>query len=64
MTAVPAPHKNTFEAKEDMLVADPLSDAFFELWDGTARHNTQTFSDIFRTVPSNQVRSFADYDVG
>lgn len=63
MQAVPVPHKNTFDGKEDLLVADPLSEDFDELWNGTARKNTQIFQEIFKTVPSNNVRSYAQYDV-
>ncbi len=63
MTPVPHPHKDTTQSPEDQLVADPLSDEFIELWDSTAKRNTQIFGEIFKTVPSNNVRSWKEYTV-
>ncbi|KAG8871679.1 hypothetical protein FRC20_010301 [Serendipita sp. 405] len=62
MTPVPHPHKDTTMSKEDSLVADPLSDDFDQLWNGTAHKNTQIFSEIFKYVPSNNVRSWKQYE--
>lgn len=45
----------------DLLVEDPLSDAFEELWSGTARTNTEVFEKVFRSVPSNAVRNWEQY---
>jgi len=63
MTAVPHPHEDTTRSQEDMQVADPLSDEFENLWATTAKRNTQIFQEIFKTVPSNNVRSWDAYQV-
>lgn len=61
----PAPVANTDETRtyEDQLVADPISDAALQLWNDTARKNREIFTEIFRPVPTNLVRSFSAYDV-
>lgn len=33
------------------------------LWENTARTNREIFTEIFRPVPTNLIRSFKDYDV-
>ena len=55
----PAPHPNDDELylREDKLVTDPLSDELHNLWNKTARHNRGVFTELFRTVPSDSVRS-------
>lgn len=63
MTAVPHPHEVNLQSKEDLQVADPLSDEFENLWETTAKRNTQIFQEIFKTVPSNNVRSWEAYQV-
>lgn len=63
MTAVPHPHEDTLRSKGDLQVADPLSDEFENLWESTAKRNTQIFQEIFKTVPSNNVRSWEAYQV-
>ncbi|PVH79759.1 phospholipase D/nuclease, partial [Cadophora sp. DSE1049] len=45
----------------DLLVEDPLSDTFEELWSHTARTNTEVFDKVFRQVPSNAVRNWQQY---
>ncbi|CAG7850914.1 Phospholipase D1 Short=PLD 1; AltName: Full=Choline phosphatase 1; AltName: Full=Meiosis-specific sporulation-specific protein 14; AltName: Full=Phosphatidylcholine-hydrolyzing phospholipase D1 [Serendipita indica DSM 11827] len=62
MTPVPHPHKDTTMSREDQMVADPLSDEFEQLWNNTAHKNTQVFSEIFKTVPSNNVRNWNQYE--
>ena len=63
MTAVPRPHEIDVQSKEELQVADPLSDEFENLWTTTAKRNTQIFQEIFKTVPSNNVRSWDSYQV-
>ncbi|KAJ3834088.1 phospholipase D [Lentinula raphanica] len=68
----PAPHPNpdlfgehardTEEYRIDQIVADPLADSTISLWTTTARKNREIFTEIFRPVPSNLVRSWDAYD--
>ncbi|KAH8091773.1 phospholipase D/nuclease [Cristinia sonorae] len=60
----PAPFSNEDETEEeeDQLVADPISDETLYLWDGTAKKNREIFTEIFRPVPTNLVRSWTQYD--
>jgi phospholipase D1/2 len=44
-------------------VADPLSDALLELWEGTAKNNTEIFQEVFHTVPSDRVKTWSEYKV-
>lgn len=55
---------NTYDwgSEADSLVADPLSDSFQSLWRSTARTNTEVFAKVFHPVPSDAVRTWADYD--
>jgi phospholipase D1/2 len=46
----------------DELVVDPLSEQFLQLWAGTARTNTEAFSDVFHNVPNDHVRTWEQYD--
>jgi phospholipase D1/2 len=62
MRPVPHPHKDTLMSEDDHLVADPLSEDFERLWNDTAHRNTQIFAEIFKTVPSNNVRSWKEYE--
>ncbi|KAH9884507.1 phospholipase D/nuclease [Cubamyces lactineus] len=59
-----APHPNADETGQDadQLVADPLSDETIDLWNNTARRNREIFTEIFRPVPTNLIRSWKDYD--
>lgn len=41
---------------------DPLSDEFTQLWINTAHKNTQIFGEIFKCVPSNNVRNWKQYE--
>ncbi|KAJ8091599.1 hypothetical protein PM082_020829 [Marasmius tenuissimus] len=60
----PAPHPNEDETRlrEDKLVADPLSAETLRLFNETAKMNTQIFTEVFRPVPSNLVRSWKAYN--
>jgi phospholipase D1/2 len=59
----PAPYPNQDESylEEDRAVADPLSDETIWLWEETARKNREIFTELFRPVPTNLVRSKAAY---
>ncbi|RYO77046.1 hypothetical protein DL766_008963 [Monosporascus sp. MC13-8B] len=46
----------------DRLVADPMTQEFWDLWLATARTNTQVFDKVFHAVPSDQVRNWEQYD--
>ncbi len=61
----PAPHANddTTNTREDRAVEDPLSDYTQSLLNDTARKNREVFTEIFRPVPTNLIRSWAAYDV-
>lgn len=61
----PAPHLNEDETNigEDRIVADPLADVTISLWNDTAKRNRETFSEIFRTVPTDRVRNWEEYSV-
>jgi len=60
----PAPHANDYDfgSEEDVAVEDPLSQATQLLCNETARKNREIFTEIFRPVPTNLVRSWAQYD--
>ena len=64
MRAAPCPNEDQTESREDRLVADPLSYETVGLWTDTARKNREIFTEIFRPIPTNLVRSWAAYDVG
>ncbi|KZO92207.1 phospholipase D [Calocera viscosa TUFC12733] len=61
MRPAPIPLDNELGAPEDDLVADPLSEAFQDLWSNTARTNRGIFTEIFRSVPSDMVRNWGAY---
>jgi len=54
---------NTYDwgSPEDLMVKDPLSPAFEDLWSSTAAKNTAIFEKVFRPVPTNAIRTWADY---
>ncbi|KAF9259463.1 phospholipase D/nuclease [Marasmius fiardii PR-910] len=60
----PAPHANEDETqlREDEMVADPLSEETMRLWNDTAKKNREVFTEVFRPVPTNLVRSWSAYD--
>lgn len=47
----------------DNLVADPLAPSTENLWQNTARRNREIFTEVFRPLPTNLVRSWSAYDV-
>ena len=63
MRCAPKPNEDQTRDPYDELVADPLSDATLQLWMDTARRNREIFTEIFRPVPSNLVRTWSAYDV-
>ena len=60
MHAAPHPNADETDQDEDQLVADPLSDETIDLWNNTARRNREIFTEIFRPVPTNLIRSWKD----
>jgi phospholipase D1/2 len=56
------PNDYDFNSAEDQAVVDPLSDDFQNRWNTTAHTNTEVFEKIFHPVPSDNVRSWKDYD--
>ena len=63
MRAAPHPNDDETGEDEDALVADPLANDTIDLWNNTARTNREIFTEIFRPVPTNLIRSWKDYDV-
>ncbi|PNS19358.1 Phospholipase D1 [Sphaceloma murrayae] len=49
-------------SREDHLVADPLNADFVNLWNGTARGNTEAFEKVFHPVPSDKARNWEEYE--
>ncbi|KAJ8689244.1 hypothetical protein PTI98_013285 [Pleurotus ostreatus] len=62
MRPAPIPIDYDFDSQDDIAVADPLSDNTDILWNTTARKNREIFTEIFRPVPSNLVRSWKAYE--
>lgn len=50
-----------WDSASDVLVKDPLSTAFEQLWRGRARKNTDIFQRVFSPVPCDAVRNWAQY---
>ena len=63
MRAAPFPNEDETGSDEDARVADPLADSTVDLWNNTARRNREIYTEIFRPVPTNLIRSWKDYDV-
>lgn len=59
---LPSPNSYDWGSKEDELVADPLSDAFLDLWFSRAKTNTDAFARVFHPVPFDGVRTWKQYD--
>lgn len=62
MRCAPEPNDNEIGTREDNAVADPLADSTLELWNRTARANREIFTEVFRPVPTNLVRSWSAYE--
>ncbi|KAF1836290.1 phospholipase D/nuclease [Decorospora gaudefroyi] len=56
------PNQYDWGSEEDMQVADPLSDDFFNLWTWRAHTNTQAFGKVFHPVPTDEVKNWKQYD--
>lgn len=61
----PAPHANDDQTStaEDAAVADPLAPETEALFNDTARTNREIFTEVFRPVPTNLVRTWDAYPV-
>jgi phospholipase D1/2 len=55
---------NTYDwgSPADLLVRDVLSHSFDNLWNGTAKANTEVFAKAFHCVPADNVRNWKDYE--
>ncbi|KAI0310875.1 phospholipase D/nuclease, partial [Amylostereum chailletii] len=62
MHPAPVPNADEFEDEEAALVADPLADDVVDRWVSTARENRAIFTEIFKPVPTNLVRTFKAYE--
>ncbi|EIW74184.1 phospholipase D [Coniophora puteana RWD-64-598 SS2] len=62
MRPAPEPQADETEEEDDKRVADPLADDVQELWNTTARVNREIFTELFRPVPTNLVRSWTAYE--
>ncbi|KAF7558729.1 hypothetical protein G7046_g5430 [Stylonectria norvegica] len=56
-----SPNAYDWGSAADGLVRDPLHANFQNLWNGTARSNTEVFSRAFHPVPNDHVRTWAAY---
>ncbi|KAK1544274.1 hypothetical protein CPAR01_04907 [Colletotrichum paranaense] len=56
------PNTYDWDSPADRLVRDPMSREFWDLWEGTARTNTEVFTKVFHNVPNDRVRTWKDYD--
>lgn len=63
MRPAPVLNENEIGTPEDNAVADPLSPTTEALWNDTARTNREIFTEIFRPVPTNLIRSWDAYGV-
>jgi len=62
MQPSPVPNVYDFDSEEDRLVADPLGVEFTQLWEHTARVNTECFREVFRPVPDDKITDWKLYD--
>jgi len=56
------PNVYDWGSREDHAVSDPLSPSFMGLWQTTAANNTAAFGRVFHAVPSDNVRTWKQYD--
>lgn len=61
MTAVPTPNAYDWGSPSDLLVEDPLSLDFQRLMNETGRANRAVFDRVFRSIPNDMIRSWAQY---
>ncbi|KAI0071462.1 phospholipase D/nuclease [Panus rudis PR-1116 ss-1] len=62
MRPAPIPNPDQIGTREDDAVADPLSDETNGLWNDTAKRNSEIFTEAFRPVPTNFIRSWDAYE--
>lgn len=53
MLPLPIPQLDTFDSEEDQKVMDPLCDETLEMWNMTAKTNTEAFREVFHCVPDD-----------
>jgi phospholipase D1/2 len=63
MRPAPISNDNETSTREDAAVADPLAPSTEALWNDTARRNREIFTEVFRPVPTNLIRSWDAYGV-
>lgn len=56
------PNEYDWGSREDLAVADPLSDEFLNFWNVRAKVNTDAFAKVFHPVPYDGVRNWKQYD--
>ncbi|KAI0028033.1 phospholipase D/nuclease [Vararia minispora EC-137] len=61
MHPAPTPNADELDSRADALVADPLAEDVVDLWRRTAHENRRIFTELFRTVPTNLVRTDEQY---
>ncbi|ORZ14030.1 hypothetical protein BCR42DRAFT_417891 [Absidia repens] len=61
MLPLPIPQLDETGTEEDRLVMDPIHDDTLELWNSTARTNTESFRQVFHCVPDDTVRNYEQY---
>lgn len=61
MRPAPFPVLDESYLQEDRVIADPLANETIALWEGTAKKNREIFTELFRPVPTNLVRSKSAY---
>ncbi|ORX48538.1 phospholipase D/nuclease [Hesseltinella vesiculosa] len=61
MLPLPVPQLDQTGTLEDAMVLDPLSEDTLNLWNMTARQNTESFRTVFHCVPDDTVRNFDQY---
>ncbi|KAF8317462.1 phospholipase D/nuclease [Clavulina sp. PMI_390] len=61
MRPSPIPGVDEFGLPETQKVLDPLSDEFQELWNNTAKVNSEVYHELWKPVPSNNVNNWETY---
>ncbi|KAK4631613.1 Phospholipase D1 [Fulvia fulva] len=61
-TPVGNPNVYDWGSREDAAVADPASRSFRDMWNTTARTNTEAFAKVFHPVPDDKVQNWKQYD--
>jgi len=50
----------SIQGNSDAALHDPLSDAFWKLWDGTAHNNTSVYRKLFHNLPDDNITTWAE----